>query len=115
MEGIIDYFAEIPSVYRTIFFIVGITFFWVLEGTIPLFSFEYKKIIHALKNLTLNALQLLIGLGLAGALLLASDFTAQNQFGILYLLGLPRRLFYPLVRAQSKVDVEVPSYPSYGY
>jgi sterol desaturase/sphingolipid hydroxylase (fatty acid hydroxylase superfamily) len=32
---------------------------------------------------------LLIGLGLAGALLLASDFTAQNQFGILYLLGLP--------------------------
>ncbi|HEX9651459.1 MAG TPA: sterol desaturase family protein [Cyclobacteriaceae bacterium] len=89
MEGIIDYFAEIPSVYRTIFFIVGITFFWVLEGTIPLFSFEYKKIVHALKNLTLNALQLLIGLGLAGALLLASDFTAQNQFGILYLLGLP--------------------------
>jgi sterol desaturase/sphingolipid hydroxylase (fatty acid hydroxylase superfamily) len=89
MEGIIDYFAEIPSVYRTIFFVLCITLFWVLEGTIPLFRFEYRKFIHALKNLTLNMLQLLIGLGLASVLLLASDFTTQTKFGILYVLGIP--------------------------
>lgn len=89
MESFVEYFESLPSFYRTLIFVGGITFFWILEGTIPLYRFDYKKIVHAFKNLTLNVIQLIIGLGLAGLMLLVSDFTTVNEFGLLYLINLP--------------------------
>ena len=43
METIFNYFETIPSSHRSIILVGGITFFWVLEGAIPLFKFDYKK------------------------------------------------------------------------
>jgi len=89
MEDFVEYFATIPSHYRSLIFILGLTLLWILEGTIPLFKFNYRKINHALKNIFLSILQLAIGLALAGLLLLASDFTAAHHFGVLYIVELP--------------------------
>lgn len=44
MQPIIDYFNHIPSLHRALILAGGITFFWLLEGIIPLFNFRYKKI-----------------------------------------------------------------------
>ncbi len=43
MEDIITYFETIPSSHRSLILVGGLTFFWLLEGGIPLFKFKYKK------------------------------------------------------------------------
>jgi hypothetical protein len=43
LETIINYFETIPSAHRSLILVGGITFFWLLEGAIPLFKFDYKK------------------------------------------------------------------------
>jgi len=75
MEAIVSYFSAIPSEVRTGILVSGIALFWILEGIIPLFSFQYKKIRHAGINLLLTFIQLLIGLLFAGILLKVSDWT----------------------------------------
>jgi len=89
MEIIINYFTSIPSETRTLMLIGGIVLFWILEGALPLFSFQYKKLRHAGINLLLTTIQLLIGLLFAGALLKISDWTVTNNFGILNIVTLP--------------------------
>ena len=47
MIEIIDFFSDVPLSFRSLILIGGIVFFWILEGVIPLYSFNYKKISHA--------------------------------------------------------------------
>jgi len=61
----------------------------VIEGTLPLFSFQYKKVRHAGLNLFFTLTTAIIGFGLAGVLLAASDMVANSQFGLLYVIDLP--------------------------
>lgn len=89
MEDIINYFENVPLVFRASILIGGIVFFWILEGVLPLFSFKYSKIKHAGLNLTFTLTTAIIGFGLAGALLFASDYTSSNEIGLLYLFDLP--------------------------
>ena len=51
MTELINFFSDVPLSFRTLILLGGIVFFWVLEGMIPLYSFRYKKINHALLNL----------------------------------------------------------------
>ena len=53
MNVIIDFFADVPLVFRTSILLGGIVLFWILEGIIPLYSFNYKKGRHAFLNLLL--------------------------------------------------------------
>lgn len=89
METIINYFSSIPSEIRTLILIIGIVVFWVFEGVLPLFSFQYKKIRHAGINLLLTLIQLIIGLFFAGLLIEISKWTVTNNFGILNLTAMP--------------------------
>ncbi|WP_422359440.1 sterol desaturase family protein [Reichenbachiella sp.] len=89
MEELIDFFTEVPLWFRATILIGGLVFFWILEGIIPLFRFQYSKIKHAGINLFFTATTMLIGFGMAGLLLLASDTVAQNEFGLLYLIDMP--------------------------
>ncbi len=89
MDGFIEYFEHIPTAFRAILLIGGLVFFWILEGTIPLFSNHYKKYHHAWKNLFFTLTTMIIGFGLASVLLLASRYTSENEFGLLYLIALP--------------------------
>lgn len=89
MEAIVNFFDNIPTEFRAGILMGGVVIFWIVEGTLPLFKFQYKKVRHAGLNLFFTLTTAIIGFGLAGALLAASDFVANNQFGLLYIFELP--------------------------
>ena len=84
MEELITYFENIPSWQRSVILVGGITFFWILEGVIPLFRFGYRKWRHALPNFFFTLTTILVNFSLAFLLLKTSDWAVQNEFGILY-------------------------------
>ena len=89
MEALISFFENISSPFRASLLMGGIVFFWILEGVLPLFAFQYRKVRHAGMNLFFTLTTAIVGFGLAGVLLWASDFTASRQIGLLYLVEMP--------------------------
>ncbi|PKA97295.1 sterol desaturase/sphingolipid hydroxylase (fatty acid hydroxylase superfamily) [Flavobacteriaceae bacterium MAR_2009_75] len=83
MESLINYFESIPSLHRSLILVGGITFFWILEGAVPLFRFKYKKWRHALPNLFFTFTTIIVNFALAFLLLKTADWTAINNFGII--------------------------------
>lgn len=83
METIITYFETIPSSHRSLILVGGITFFWILEGALPLFKFDYKKWKHAFPNFFFTATTIVINFSLAFLLLKSSDWVQVNKFGII--------------------------------
>ncbi len=86
MESIINYFENIPSIHRSLILIGGITFFWLLEGILPLMRFRYTKWKHALPNLFFTMTTVLVNFLLAFLLIKTADWTIQNKFGLLQIL-----------------------------
>ncbi|TDQ29053.1 sterol desaturase family protein [Zeaxanthinibacter enoshimensis] len=94
MEVILRYFETIPSSHRSLILVLGITFFWVLEGAVPLVRFGYKKWRHALPNFFFTLTTVIINFALAFLLLKTSDWVANNQFGVInWLPGMPLWLY----------------------
>lgn len=83
MEFIINYFETIPSSHRSMLLVGGITFFWLLEGAMPLFNFNYKKWKHAFPNLFFTGTTIIINFSLAFLLLSTADWVQANDFGII--------------------------------
>lgn len=83
MEQLITYFENIPALHRSLILVGGITFFWILEGIVPLFSVKYKKWRHALPNLFFTLTTIIFNFPLAFLLLKTSDWTVENNFGII--------------------------------
>ena len=89
MEILIQYFETIPSLHRSIILGGGITFFWLLEGLIPMRSLRYKKWRHAWPNFFFTATSVLVNFFLAFLLLQTADWTQANGFGLLQLVAFP--------------------------
>ena len=89
MEQLIDFFGEVPTWFRSMILIGGIVLFWIAEGILPLFKFQYQKVRHAGINLFFTMTTAIIGFGLASVLLMSSNWVAENQFGLLYIIDLP--------------------------
>lgn len=83
MDEIISYFSTIPSSHRSLILVSGITFFWLIENTFPLFKFSYKKWNHAGINFFLTLTTIIINFVLAFVLLKTADWAIKNNFGIL--------------------------------
>ncbi|WP_142783781.1 sterol desaturase family protein [Changchengzhania lutea] len=83
MELILEYFETIPSLHRAIIIIGGLSFFWILEGAIPLFTLDYKKWKHAVPNIFFTITTIAVNLPLAFLFLKSSDWVVANDFGIL--------------------------------
>lgn len=97
METIINYFDTIPSLHRSLILVGGITFFWILEGALPLFKFNYKKWKHAFPNLFFTATTIVINFSLAFLLLKSADWVQTNEFGIInWLPDMPLWLYVVL-------------------
>jgi sterol desaturase/sphingolipid hydroxylase (fatty acid hydroxylase superfamily) len=94
MEYFLNYFETIPSLHRSIILVGGLTFFWILEGSFPLFKFNYNKWRHAWPNLFFTGTTIVINFSLAFLLLQSADWVVEHQFGILHWLpGMPLWLF----------------------
>lgn len=87
MEIIVEYFKTIPTLHRAIIIVGGISFFWILEGALPLFLFKYKKWKHAIPNFFFTITTILINVSLAFLLLTTSDWVVLNKFGVIYLFN----------------------------
>jgi sterol desaturase/sphingolipid hydroxylase (fatty acid hydroxylase superfamily) len=83
VDVIVEYFRTIPSSHRSIILVGGITFFWLLEGLLPLYRFTYKKWKHAVPNLFFTATTVVINFALAFLLLFSADWVEANNFGII--------------------------------
>ncbi len=83
MEALLHYFETIPSSHRSAILVLGITFFWLLEGAVPLFRFSYKKWRHALPNFFFTLTTIVINFALAFLFLKTSDWVAANDFGLI--------------------------------
>ena len=83
MESLISYFTTIPSSHRSLILVGGITFFWLLEGILPLVQFRYHKWKHAGVNFFFTFTTILVNFTLAFILLKTSDWAVANEFGLL--------------------------------
>ena len=94
MENLINYFETIPSLHRSLILVGGITFFWLLEGVLPLYKFNYKKWKHAVPNLFFTGTTIIINFALAFLLLKSADWVKANDFGIIiWLPEMPLALY----------------------
>jgi sterol desaturase/sphingolipid hydroxylase (fatty acid hydroxylase superfamily) len=83
MEQVMNYFETIPPLHRSLILVGGITFFWLLEGIVPLFSVNYKKWRHAVPNFFFTLTTIIVNFPLAFLLLKTSDWAVANGFGII--------------------------------
>jgi len=83
MQFIIDYFTNISPLHRSLILVGGITFFWILEGIVPLFSVNYRKWRHSVPNFFFTLTTIVINFPLAALLLFTSDWAVENNFGII--------------------------------
>ncbi|MFL0066814.1 sterol desaturase family protein [Tenacibaculum maritimum] len=83
METILAYFETIPSSHRSLILVGGISFFWIIEGAVPLFGFKYKKWKHAIPNLFFTGTTIIINVALAFLLLRIADWVTVTNFGII--------------------------------
>ena len=83
METILNYFETIPPLHRGLIIVGGLTFFWIIEGIVPLFGVNYKKWKHAVPNIFFTLTTILVNLPLAFLFLRSSDWVVANNFGIL--------------------------------
>ncbi len=83
MEQLLAYFENIPTLHRSLILVGGITFFWILEGIVPLFHVSYRKWRHAMPNFFFTLTTIIVNFPLAFLLLQTSDWTIANSFGII--------------------------------
>ena len=85
MQWLIQYFDHIPASHRSAILVGGIMFFWLIEGTWPLFQFRYNKWKHAGINFFFTLTTILVNFPLAFILVKSSVWATDHQFGILHL------------------------------
>jgi len=91
-ERVINYFQTLDQhpAQRMAFLVAGLLFFWIIEGSIPLLTMQYKrgKLRHAVVNLGFTSIHLLIHTFLAIIIIKLSDWCKAGQFGLVYWLNL---------------------------
>lgn len=93
INSIVHYFETIPNLHRTLILVFGIMFFWALEGVMPLFKHNYKKVNHAAVNLLFTATTLIVNLLFALVMVKVSEWAVAQKFGLLYLTQMPLWVF----------------------
>ncbi|MCP2026144.1 sterol desaturase/sphingolipid hydroxylase (fatty acid hydroxylase superfamily) [Flavobacterium sp. HSC-32F16] len=83
MNEIISYFSTIPSSHRSLILVGGITIFWLIENTFPLFQMQYRKWHHAGINIFFTITTIIVNFILAFILIRTAGWTTENHFGIL--------------------------------
>ena len=86
--SVIDYFSSLERhpAQRMAFLVGGLLVFWIIEGSIPLISLQYKKnkLRHAAVNMGFTTIHLIIHTLLAILIIKLSDWCKAEQFGFVY-------------------------------
>src|SRR3984893_11683929 len=93
MHAIVDFFEHISPLARALLIAGGLVFFWMMESIIPLFNFRYRKLQHAGLNLFFTLTTVIINFIFAFAIILASNWAVEHNFGLLHLVRLPLWLY----------------------
>lgn len=97
MNEIIAYFSTIPSSHRSLILVGGITLFWLIENTFPLFRMQYRKWHHAGINIFFTITTIIVNSILAFILIKTAAWTTENNFGILQWLPKIPIWFYTII------------------
>ncbi|NCT95623.1 MAG: sterol desaturase family protein [Chitinophagaceae bacterium] len=89
LENIVHYFDTIPSWHRALILAGGITFFWLIEGVMPLIGFRYNKWKHASINIFFTVTTVVVNFAFALVIVKASDWSVKHSVGILQWISLP--------------------------
>ena len=87
MESLLLIFENISSLNRALILVLGISFFWIIEGITPFKLLNYKKWIHSIPNFLLTLTTITVNFFFAFLLVFASDWTNKNGFGIIHLFN----------------------------
>ncbi len=89
MGSFLNFFEVMPTWQRAVWVIICLAVCWMLEGTIPLFRFRYKKWKHAGVNLVFLVTTMLINVFFGVATVGIFEWIKTNEFGITYLVDFP--------------------------
>ena len=93
MEALIHFFEHIQSWQRSLILAGGLVLFWIVEGVIPLFRFNYHKTRHAGLNLFFTLTTVIVNFAFAALIVATADHASRTKTGLLYLTPLPLWLF----------------------
>jgi len=85
----LNFFNDDKPLVKFIWLVVCIAFAWILEGTYPLFKYNYNKRSHAKTNFTLLFFTMIINLAFAIFTVGIFDWVAREHIGVLYMVHLP--------------------------
>ena len=89
MQEFVSFFETMPSAYRSAALVSGLVVFWIVEGAVPLFRSDYRRLHHAALNIFLTVLQIALAFTFGVFVVQAAEYTSEHRFGFLYLFDLP--------------------------
>lgn len=89
MERFMQYWEHIHSSDRILILMIGMVFFWVIEGYYPLFTFSFKRYKHAGVNLIFLSTTLILNLIFGLIVLKVCDWVMSEHIGLLNWILLP--------------------------
>ena len=88
MEAITIYFSDMPTLDRVLLLTGGLTFFFLIENAIPLFSLKYNKWKHSGINIFFTLTTVLVNFVMAGILVWSATYVQINEVGLLHWIGI---------------------------
>ncbi len=89
MEAFLNFFETMPTWQRAAWIFICLFVCWILEGSFPLFIFNYKKWKHAGVNFVFLTTTMIINVVFGIATVGVFVWIESNQFGLTYLLDWP--------------------------
>lgn len=89
MTELLAFFEQMPTWQKLVWVMACLGLSWLLEGTLPLVRFEYRKWRHAAVNGAFLGTTLLINAAFSALSVYASAWTATSGFGLLHLIEWP--------------------------
>ena len=89
MEAFLNFFETMPTWQKLVWVVICLSLSWILEGSIPLFNKDYRKLNHIGTNVIFRSMSMILNVlfGLATVGIFA--WTSANEFGLLYLVQWP--------------------------
>ncbi|MEO1213937.1 MAG: sterol desaturase family protein [Bacteroidota bacterium] len=89
MEAFLDFFETMPTWQKLVWVVICLSLSWILEGSIPLFNKDYRKLNHIGTNLIFLSMSMVLNVLFGIATVGIFAWTAANEFGLLYLVEWP--------------------------